>query len=244
MVIHVLLWDMARSIQPHHPIYLKSFMFSMSLSTYYLWAPSQRPYFALSHYFLTITPFMTCLGHEARRGLYQLVPDHLPPSLSCLLSSTNSALQWHWRIGLPTISKLFQALSWIFVSSFECESCQLEKHCWASYPCLDFITSKSLFDLVHCDVWGPSRVPSILGFCCYIIFVDNLFHASWIYLLKNLTDVMPSIHLFLQEISTQYSKTPKKFHTDNALEFVKTAIQDLCISHGILCQTTCLYTSQ
>ena len=119
------------------------------------------------------------MGRETGRGLYELIPDHLLVGLSCLLSSTDSSLHWHQRLGHPSISKLCQALSGISMSSFECESCQLDKHFWASYPHLDSIPSKSLFDLIHCDVWGHSRVPSILGFSYYIVFVDDFSHASW-----------------------------------------------------------------
>ena len=92
-------------------------------------------------------------------------------------------------------------------------------------------------------MWGPSQVPSILGFWYYIVFVDDFSHASWVYLLKDWIDVLPSIHQFLQEISTQYSKTPQILRTDNALEYVQTAQQDLCISHGILHHTTCPHQS-
>ena len=130
------------------------------------------------------------------------------------------------------------------MSSFECESCQLSKHFRASYTHLDSIPSKSLFDLVHCNVWGPSRVASILVLRYYIVFVYDFSRASWVYLFKYRTDVLPSIHQFLQEISNQYSNTPKILGTDNALEFVQTALQDLCISHGILHQSTCPHTSQ
>ena len=77
----------------------------------------------------------------------------------------------------------------MYVSSFECESCQLRKYFQASYPYLECIPSKSPFDVVHCDVLGPSRVPSILGFCYYIVFVDDFSRASWVYLLKDRTDV-------------------------------------------------------
>ena len=67
-------------------------------------------------------------------------------------------------------------------------------------------------------------MPSILGFCYCIVFVDDFSRATWVYPLKDRTDVLPSIHSFLQEISTQYSKTPKIFCIDNALEFVQTTL--------------------
>ena len=63
MVMSVLLWVMARPIGPPHSSYIKSFMFTIFLSTFYLLAPSPKHYFGPSHSFLTIAPFMIC-----RRG--------------------------------------------------------------------------------------------------------------------------------------------------------------------------------
>ena len=118
------------------------------------------------------------------------------------------------------------------------------KHIRSSYPRLDSIPSKHPFDLVHCDVWGPSRTSSITKFRYYIVFVDDYSRVSWVYLLPDRTEVLPTLRRFLQEISTQYSATPKIIRTDNTLEFVQTALQELCSSLGILHQTTCPYTSQ
>ncbi|XP_078447656.1 uncharacterized protein LOC144716399 [Wolffia australiana] len=121
---------------------------------------------------------------------------------------------------------------------------RLGKHFRSTDSRLDSISSTKPFDLVHCDVWGPSRVSSISNFRYYIVFVDDFSRLSWVYLLHDRTDVLSSVRQFLQEISTQYSSTPKILRTDNALEFVQSALPDLCSSLGIIHQTTCPYTSQ
>ena len=184
------------------------------------------------------------LGRETGRGIYELVPDLPSTGLRCLLSQSDTSLQWHRRLGHPGITKLRQALPWISLSHFTCESCQLGKHIRSSYPRLDSIPSKHPFDLVHYDVWGPSRTSSITKFHYYIVFVDDYSRVSWVYLLPDRTEVLPMLRRFLQEISTQYSAIPKILRTDNALEFVQTALKELCSSLGILHQTTCPYTSQ
>ena len=60
LVVHVLLWDMVRPIQPPHSSYLKFFMFPIFLGTSYLSVPSPKHYFSPSHSFLTISPFKLC----------------------------------------------------------------------------------------------------------------------------------------------------------------------------------------
>ena len=70
------------------------------------------------------------------------------------------------------------------LSSIECESCQLEKHTRVSFPkCLDQRT-KSPFELVHTDIWDPSRVESTLGFQYYVTFIDDYSRCTWLFLMK------------------------------------------------------------
>ena len=206
MVVPVLLWGMARPIRPPHCNYLKSFMFSISLSTS----------------FLTIVPFRI---RRQGRGLVwgvRLDVDFVSLSviifqLGSLVSFRRSILHFSGIDDLTTLVSLNSAkLSHGFLFLLLSVS---HVNFQASYPRLNSIPTKSLFDLLHCDVWGPSRVTSILGIHYYIIFVDDFSRVSRVYLLKYRTDVLPSIHQFRQEISTKYSKTPKILCIDNALEF-------------------------
>ncbi|XP_078435034.1 uncharacterized protein LOC144706034 [Wolffia australiana] len=184
------------------------------------------------------------LGRETGWGIYELVPDLPPTGFCCLLSQSDTSLQWHRRLGHPGITKLRQALPWLTLSPFDCESCQLGKHFRSTYSRRDSIPCTKPFDLVHCDVWGPSCVSSPSHFRYYIVFVDDFSRLSWVYLLHDRTDILSSVRQFLQEISTPYSSTPKILRTDNALELVQSALRDLCSSRGIIHQTTCPYTSQ
>ena len=63
-------------------------------------------------------------------------------------------------------------------------------------PCLDSIMSKSLFDLVHWDVWGPSPMSFILGFHYFIGFINDFSSTSCVYLVKDRTYVLPFVHKF------------------------------------------------
>ena len=130
------------------------------------------------------------------------------------------------------------------MSQFDCESCQLGKHHRASFKNLRLVSSPSLFELVHCDVCGSTRVPSVSGRRYYIVFIDDFSRASWVYLLKDRGHIYDVLKTFLSEIKNQFDVTPKFLRTDNALEFVQTKIASLCASIGILHQTSCPHTSQ
>ncbi|RVW98157.1 Retrovirus-related Pol polyprotein from transposon TNT 1-94 [Vitis vinifera] len=82
---------------------------------------------------------------------------------------------WHRvRLGHPSISK-FQKMVPHFstLSSLACEPCQLEKHTRVSFPKHLNNRAKSPFELVHTDLWGPSRTASTLGFQYFVTFIDD-----------------------------------------------------------------------
>ena len=108
------------------------------------------------------------------------------------------------------------------------------KHHRSTYPARDSIPSSHAFDLIHCDVWGPSRVPSPSGHLYYIVFVDDYTRVSWVYLIKDCRQVLDIVRQF-----TQHSTTPKVIRTDSALELVQSALQKFYVDHGIIHQTTC-----
>ena len=74
-----------------------------------------------------------------------------------------------------------------------CESCQLGKHHQSSYSSHDDIPSFAPFDLIQCDVWGPSLTPSILGHRYYVVFVDDFTRVSWAYVLYDRTKVVTAV---------------------------------------------------
>ena len=92
------------------------------------------------------------IGHESQ-GLYHL--SSAPSSTVC--TSTDEPLLIHRRLGHPNISKLRKMVSrFSSLSSLECESCQLGKHTRVLFPKRLESRTKSPFELVHTDVWGPS----------------------------------------------------------------------------------------
>ena len=184
------------------------------------------------------------LGFKTQECLYELVSNQPSRGLTCSLSCTASSFDWHRHLGHPSLTKLRQALPWISFKKFLCESCEMGKHHRATFPRIESIPSSKPFDLVHCDIWGPSRLPSLLGFCHYMVLIDDYSHVSWVYLLKDRTEVLSMIHQFLQKVTTQYVCTPKVLRRDNATELVQKDFQSLCTSSGILHQTSCPHTSQ
>ncbi|KAL0375663.1 UNVERIFIED_CONTAM: Retrovirus-related Pol polyprotein from transposon RE2 [Sesamum calycinum] len=161
-------------------------------------------------------------GHE-RGGLYFL--DTTPPVDARALSASVSPLQWHSRLGHPSLPTLQKILP-IDSARLECESCELGKHHHASFPPRVEKRSSSPFTLVHSDIWGPCRFESLRGFRYFITFVDDYSRMTWVYLLKDRSQVPTIITSFYNEIFTQFSVHIRILRTDNALEFVQKSVSD------------------
>ena len=127
-------------------------------------------------------------------------------------SSATSSFLWHRKLGHPyhrSLSKLKQTLPWLSLTQFVCESYLIGKHHRSTYPARDSIPTSRAFDLIHCDVSGPSRVPSPSGHLYCIVFVDDYTRVSCVYLIKDRRQVLDKVRQFTQEIITQHSTTPK-----------------------------------
>ena len=93
------------------------------------------------------------IRHESQ-GLLHLSS----PLCSTACTSTEALLLLHSCLGHPSLSKFRKLVPHLSsLSLLKCELCQLGKHTRVLFPkCLDPRT-KSPFDLVHIDAWGPSR---------------------------------------------------------------------------------------
>ena len=94
--------------------------------------------------------------------------------------------------------------------------CQLDKE-----PALPFNNSEPIasptFDLIYSDVQGPSHVPKVGGSRYFVI--DDFSCYTWLYLMKNRSEVLTIYRDFAKMIETQYSKVMKVFRSDNAREY-------------------------
>ena len=97
------------------------------------------------------------IRHESQ-GLYHL--SSTPSSTVC--TSTDEPLLVHRRLDHSNISKLRKMVSrFSSLSSLECETRQLGKHTRVSFHKHLESQTKSPFELIYNDVWGPSRTVSL-----------------------------------------------------------------------------------
>jgi len=156
-------------------------------------------------------------GHVSD-GLY-ILDAWVPRSVAC--SSVVSSFEAHCRLGhppLPTLKKLCPQFH--SVSLLDCESCQFAKHHRSSSSPRINKRASFAFELVHSDVWGPCPVVSKHGFKYFVTFVDDYSRMTWIYFMKNRSEVFSHFCAFCAEVKTQFNVSVHILRSDNAKEYM------------------------
>ena len=126
--------------------------------------------------------------------------------------------------------------------SLDCESCQFAKHHrLPSSPRVNKQAS-ALFELVHSDVWGLCPVVSPTEFRYFVTYVDDYLQTTWLYLIKNYSELFSNFHAFYAEIHTQFYVFVQSLKSDNAKGYVPKQFQSFMFQSGILHQTSCVDT--
>ena len=180
------------------------------------------------------------IGYKSH-GLYYISP--LKATIT--LASTASAELLHNRFGHPSLLKLKHLVpSLSSLSVLECESCQLGKQSRVSFPKIVNNKALAMFDIVHSDIWGPSRVSTILGFNYFVTFIDDYSRCTWVFLMKSRSELFSIFQKFCAEIRTQFGVVIKTLRSDNAREYFSQQFNEFMSSQGILHQSSCAYTPQ
>jgi len=153
---------------------------------------------------------------------------------------------WHIRMGHPShkIVRMLPIISNTCKSeefNKVCEVCEKSKQTRNSFPSSDHHVT-AIFELIHCDLWGPYRTPSSCGAYYFLTIMDDYSRGVWIYLLKEKKEVAGMVKSFITFVERQYDKCIKIVRSDNGTEFM--CLKDHFLQHGIIHQTSCTGTPQ
>jgi len=128
------------------------------------------------------------------------------------------------------------------VESFKCDVCQIAKHHRATYPSGN-TKSVNPFDLVHSDVWGPASSSSISGAKWFVTFIDDCTRVTWIFLMKEKSEVFNLLVRFFHMIKTQFGKSIKHLRFGNGREYINRDMSKFFSENGVH-EFTCVDTPQ
>ena len=159
---------------------------------------------------------------DRRDGLYFLREDTMVQVVSAVLVNNSSSLElWHSRLGHPSE----KVVKWLpFFNNTpcslpkDCEVCYRAKQPRSSFPLSENKTTR-IFELVHCDLWGPYDKLSSCGARYFLTIVDDFSRAVWVYLLIDKKEVFRIFMSFIAMIDRQFGHKLKIVRSDHGTEF-------------------------
>ena len=97
---------------------------------------------------------------------------------------------------------------------------------------------------IHSDLMGPTRTSSYSGFFYMLLFVDDFSRYTWVYLLKEKSEVFSRFQEFKVTVEGELGRNIKILSTDNGGEFMSKEFLSFCQKDGIKREFTCPYTPQ
>ena len=176
-------------------------------------------------------------GYESR-GLY--IWENSP--IAC--TSMESAIKLHQQLDYPSLT-LFNHLypQYNSITTLDCEPCQYAKlHRSSLKPRINKCASAP-FELVHSDIWGPSPIVSKSGYRYFVTFVDDYSRVTWLFLMKNRSELFSIFCTFHEEIQNQFKTCIKTLRSDNAKEYTSHIFSSYLSQHGIIHETSCVDTA-
>lgn len=186
-----------------------------------------------------------------RKGdLYFLEPMNECAAVVC--ESASELEKLHQRYGhlneadlKKLVSKnMVEGISQKIQGNLTCEICILGKQTASPFPKASNTKSEALLELIHSDVCGPMRVPSIGGSRYFVTFIDEKSRWVEVRFLKAKSDVKPEFLKFKAFVETQKGKKVKILRTDNGLEYCGSEFTEILEEMGLKRECTVAYTPQ
>ncbi|CAM8899443.1 unnamed protein product [Rhodiola kirilowii] len=182
-------------------------------------------------------------------GLYQ-VPDLTSNKrVNAAVTSKVSPQIWHHRMGHMSFDRMTNLLHNYVpklstrTEDFHCSICPLAKQSNLKFP-LSSHVSTDIFELIHCDVWGPYSVETLDGATYFLTIVDDKSKGVWTYLMKQKSDAADLLIQFFALVDTQFERKIRVLRSDNGGEFFSNKIVQFLASKGCIHQSSCSYTPQ
>ena len=165
------------------------------------------------------------------------------------LGSSNKDTIWlyHLHLGHSSFRVLKVMFPYLFqgsdISKFNCETCELAKPTCVFFP-ISNKRSSHPFHLIHSDIWGPSTIPNVSRARWFVSLIDDCTRVTWIFLLKQKSDVSIVIPNFQSMVQNQFGVQIKSFRTDKARDYFNQILSPYFQSRGILHDSSCVNTPQ
>lgn len=136
-------------------------------------------------------------------------------------------------VGLPEIQKNDEV----------CEGCIYGKMHRLPFPKSAW-RARAPLELVHADICGPTRTPSLGNKRYFLLFVDDFTRMTWVYILEQKSEAFTKFMHFKAFVEKQSGYELKCLRIDRGGEFIYKPFMNYCKDEGIQRQLTVRHTPQ
>ncbi|KAG9457668.1 hypothetical protein H6P81_002176 [Aristolochia fimbriata] len=181
---------------------------------------------------------LTLIKGKAMGTLYPLCTK-VDQIVSLAAEKGDKASLWHRRLGhlsengmrILHSKKVLTSITNICFNI--CEDCVLGKQKRVSFNKDGREKKFNRLDLVHTDVWGPAQGKSFGGNLYFVIFIDDYSRKTWIYTLKEKSNVFNMFKYWLPRVENETGSRLKCLLSDNGEEFCNKEFDSYCAKRGI-----------
>ena len=171
---------------------------------------------------------------------------------SSYVAAMNENSLWHKRLGhyhygaLRMLQKKELVLNAPKISEEEgvCEACQYGKQVRLPFPKNQAWRASEKLELVHSDVCGPMRTPTLTGSRYFLLFIDDATRFCWVYFMKQKSEVSEHFWKWKSLVENQSDCSLKTIRSDNGSEYTAEKFNVFCREAGVDHQFSVTYTPQ
>eukprot|EP00253_Pinus_taeda_P004888 PITA_04888 len=160
-------------------------------------------------------------------------------SVNALTSKEADAALWHHRLRHMSDKGMKILHSRNLLSGLKnvdldfCENCIYGKQKRVRFLRVGKEKKSKKLKLVHTDIWGPSQVSSLDASHYYVTFIDDATRKTWIYCIKNKSNVFDTFKKWKDLVEIEIGKKLKCLRSNNGGEYCSKEFDSYCSEHGI-----------
>ena len=126
--------------------------------------------------------------------------------------------------GLPDIK---------FEKDMLCDACAKGKQTKTHFSPKDIVNTSRCLELLHIDLFGPTRTASLNGKHYCLVIVDDYTRYSWVMFLAVKSDALKSLVSLVTKLVNQFDCKVKQIRSDHGREFENARFEEFCTLRGI-----------
>uniref|UniRef100_A0A151UEZ7 Retrovirus-related Pol polyprotein from transposon TNT 1-94 n=1 Tax=Cajanus cajan TaxID=3821 RepID=A0A151UEZ7_CAJCA len=163
-------------------------------------------------------------------------------NITCLSSIDDLTWLWHRRISHLNLDQLNRLASKNLVEGLPkikflkeglCDAYQNGKQSRIYFKNKKIVSTSRLLELLHMDLFGPSRTMSLGGNTYGFVIIDDFSRFTWVAFLSHKYNAFKNFKIIAKRIQNENDLEIKSLRSQHGCEFQNEKFQTFCEKHGI-----------